>query len=312
MQRFRRRRRAPNSFSVSRDFLRRPVAGCALAALLVLSAPSAHAASAHAALGTAAIAPPGRCVLRAGSQGAQVRAVQRLLRVDADGDFGPITTRATQRFQRAHHLTVTGCIDEATRAALGLTRTSSTAKLTLSRDGLVALQRALGVTPDGVLGPITRAAIRRAQRHAGLPVDGVPSMQLLTRLGIRVTAGAPRGPAATMLRAALAKIGSPYGWGAVGPDRFDCSGLVVWAAKTAGLVLPRTSYMQYLSGTFVAPSAIAPGDLVFFNTSGPGASHVGIAVDATHTVSATSHGVREHDTFDAYWGAYYVGARRVG
>ena len=58
---------------------------------------------------------------------------------------------------------------------------------------------------------------------------------------------------------------------------------------------------------------IRPGDLVFFSTAGPGASHVGIATGKTTVVSATSSGgVMEHSSTDAYWGGHYVGARRIG
>ncbi len=69
---------------------------------------------------------------------------------------------------------------------------------------------------------------------------------------------------------------------------------------------------QYTMGEPVERDAIQPGDLVFFDTAGPGASDVGIATGPTTVVSATSsRGVVEHETFDDYWGAHYVGARRL-
>ncbi len=62
----------------------------------------------------------------------------------------------------------------------------------------------------------------------------------------------------------------------------------------------------------VERSAIKPGDLVFFDSAGPGASDVGIATSATTVASATSsRGVLDHEIFDDYWGSHYVGARRV-
>ena len=61
----------------------------------------------------------------------------------------------------------------------------------------------------------------------------------------------------------------------------------------------------------MARGDVRPGDLVFFSTAGPGASHVGIATSATTVVSATNGGVMEHSTRDAYWGGHYVGARRL-
>jgi hypothetical protein len=49
---------------------------------------------------------------------------------------------------------------------------------------VVALQRALGVTADGVIGPVTRRAIRNYQRNQGLTVDGIAGPQTLSHLGI--------------------------------------------------------------------------------------------------------------------------------
>jgi cell wall-associated NlpC family hydrolase len=114
-----------------------------------------------------------------------------------------------------------------------------------------------------------------------------------------------------MVIAAQSKVGVPYRHGATGPDAFDCSGLVQWAARSVSLALPRTSFDQFGIGQPVDPTRIVAGDLVFFDTAGPGASHVGIALDGIHAISATSHGVRSHEIFDAYWGAHHVGARRL-
>ena len=112
--------------------------------------------------------------------------------------------------------------------------------------------------------------------------------------------------------AALAKVGAPYASGAAGPDAFDCSGLTLWALARTGIAVPHSSYAQYALGTAVPRSDIQRGDLVFFDSAGTGASHVGLATGPTTAVSATNHGVMTHPIFDAYWGAHYVGARRLG
>jgi cell wall-associated NlpC family hydrolase len=75
--------------------------------------------------------------------------------------------------------------------------------------------------------------------------------------------------------------------------------------------LPHTSQGQFAIGRAVKRDDIRPGDLVFFSTAGPGASHVGIATGETTVVSATSSGVMKHSTSDACWGGHYVGARRL-
>jgi cell wall-associated NlpC family hydrolase len=69
------------------------------------------------------------------------------------------------------------------------------------------------------------------------------------------------GPA---VAAALGVLGSPYVWGAEGPDTFDCSGLVQWAYLQAGLVLPRLASDQYRASTPVPFDQMEPGDLIVY------------------------------------------------
>lgn len=84
---------------------------------------------------------------------------------------------------------------------------------------------------------------------------------------------------------ALSKIGSPYRWGAAGPNAFDCSGLVSWAFKNNGISLPRTSRAMSTVGTPVARADLRPGDLVFFYRP---VSHVGIYIGAGKIVHAST------------------------
>lgn len=115
-----------------------------------------------------------------------------------------------------------------------------------------------------------------------------------------------------VIGAVRAQLGDGYAYGASGPDGFDCSGLTMYAFARAGISLPHNSQAQAGMGRSVARDDIRPGDLVFFSTAGPGASHVGIATSATTAISATSSGgVMEHSTTDAYWGGAYVTARRI-
>ncbi|MFH8895156.1 NlpC/P60 family protein [Streptomyces coeruleorubidus] len=90
-----------------------------------------------------------------------------------------------------------------------------------------------------------------------------------------VNAQAPNARAAAAVSYAYQKLGSPYVWGATGPDAFDCSGLVQAAYRSAGVSLPRTTYSQIDAGRRVSRSELLPGDLVFFYA---GISHVGIYV----------------------------------
>ncbi|MFI8949285.1 NlpC/P60 family protein [Streptomyces sp. NPDC053750] len=95
------------------------------------------------------------------------------------------------------------------------------------------------------------------------------------RKGLSASAQAPNSRAAAAVAYAYQKLGSPYVWGATGPDAFDCSGLVQAAYRAAGVSLPRTTYAQIDAGRRVTRAELAPGDLVFFYS---GISHVGIYV----------------------------------
>ncbi|MEJ5928897.1 NlpC/P60 family protein [Corynebacterium sp. H128] len=90
------------------------------------------------------------------------------------------------------------------------------------------------------------------------------------------------------LEVAMTKIGAPYGWGAAGPDTFDCSGLVVWSYAQQGKSLPRTSQAQMAGGAPVDRAALQPGDVVGFY---PGATHVGIYAGDGKIVHASDYGI---------------------
>src|SRR5262245_37596760 len=76
---------------------------------------------------------------------------------------------------------------------------------------------------------------------------------------------------------ALGLRGAPYRNGGSDPRGFDCSGFVNYVFAQHGVKVPRTVGDQYRAGREVN-GAIEPGDLVFFSTVAPGASHVGIAI----------------------------------
>jgi len=118
-----------------------------------------------------------------------------------------------------------------------------------------------------------------------------------------------------MVMYAMGLIGIRYTFGGRSPDTgFDCSGLVRYVfARVTGRSLPPTSFEQSTLGTSVQPSALEPGDLVFFNTRGQRFSHVGIYVGEGRFIHAPSRGGRVHivDMNNRYWVSRFDGARRI-
>ena len=114
-----------------------------------------------------------------------------------------------------------------------------------------------------------------------------------------------------LLDTALGLRGVPYRLGGSDLNGFDCSGLVQYVLRQHGIPMPRTVIEQYGVGAMTAD--VEPGDLVFFQTMGSKASHVGIALDETTFVHApNSRGVVRVDRLDAeYWSSRFLGARRV-
>ncbi|WP_338926798.1 C40 family peptidase [Mycetohabitans endofungorum] len=114
---------------------------------------------------------------------------------------------------------------------------------------------------------------------------------------------------------AMSLVGVRYRWGGNTPSSgFDCSGLVRYVlARSAAVELPRTTAEMSQRGRPIQPNEIAPGDLVFFNTSGRPHSHVGIYVGNMRFVNAPSTGgtVRIDYVTNPYWAKRFDGIRRV-
>jgi cell wall-associated NlpC family hydrolase len=112
------------------------------------------------------------------------------------------------------------------------------------------------------------------------PPGGIPPGDMAPPGG-----GAPE--AATVIQAALSRIGSPYSWGASGPNAFDCSGLVMWSFQQAGIALPHSSQALAHGGQPVSMDQMQPGDLVTYYSD---ASHVAIYLGDGMMVHASTYG----------------------
>lgn len=89
---------------------------------------------------------------------------------------------------------------------------------------------------------------------------------------------------AGIIATAKSKLGTPYRWGATGPNSFDCSGFTQWVYRKNGKSIPRTSSAQKNAGRKVSISQARPGDIVWR----PG--HVGIYVGGGRVIHAPSTG----------------------
>jgi cell wall-associated NlpC family hydrolase len=112
---------------------------------------------------------------------------------------------------------------------------------------------------------------------------------------------------------ALSLRGAPYRNGGSDPSGFDCSGFVWYVFAQHGIAIPRTVSQQFGVGVDVESRDLRAGDLVFFTTETPGASHVGMVIGGDEFVHAPSArgDVRVERISARYWAARYVGAKRV-
>lgn len=120
--------------------------------------------------------------------------------------------------------------------------------------------------------------------------------------------------AQTLMRRAMALLGTPYRWGGESENGFDCSGLVGYVFKTAlGIDLPRVSREMVNAGVRVERNALSAGDLVFFSRRGRRVDHVGIYVGNGQFVHAprTGRDVTVSRLDEGYWSRKFMQARRV-
>jgi murein DD-endopeptidase len=120
-------------------------------------------------------------------------------------------------------------------------------------------------------------------------------------------------PAERAAQHAAKMVGKPYRYGGSTPAGFDCSGLVQYSFRQAGISLPRSTEEQRRVSRKVQKSNLQPGDLLFFDEEGKKNSHVGIYLGRGEFVHAPSSGKRvRSDRLDSrYWRDHLSEVRRV-
>jgi peptidoglycan DL-endopeptidase CwlO len=149
------------------------------------------------------------------------------------------------------------------------------------RQVLAAMPPAPVIPPPAPVAPLppNDPAILAAPAPPELIPPGIPPGDMAP------PGGAPE--AATVIQAALSRIGSPYSWGGSGPNAFDCSGLVMWSFQQAGISLPHSSQALANGGAPVSRDQMQPGDVVNYYSD---ASHSAIYIGDGMMVHASTYG----------------------
>lgn len=170
------------------------------------------------------------------------------------------------------------------------------------------------ITTTSIAGVIAFGAAGCASKSARAVPQPFPMPPAAAAHGIPpTTQGAAVVDLAALIDTALKLRGVPYRNGGSDPAGFDCSGFTQYVFSQYHVPLPREVRTQFYAGAPVEPDRIARGDLVFFSTTEPGPSHVGIALDEDQFVHAPSSSgvVRVERRRASYWASRFVGARRV-
>lgn len=168
--------------------------------------------------------------------------------------------------------------------------------------------------PSGKLTKVTADKLKSFQKQNKLKANGKLDDKTYSRLVWLAFSkeGITKVKGSEIVKTAAKFKGVPYKFGGTTKKGFDCSGYVQYVFDKHKAKLPRSADEQVLQGVFVLQKDLKPGDLVFFTTYAPGASHVGIYAGSGKFWSAsTSKGVILASLKDNYWKSRYYGARRV-
>ena len=256
---------------------------------------------------------------RIGQKGSDVRQLEHTLHAlgygtgPVDGVFDAKLEKAVKAFR----LDQKNVPNDGRGAGRLVWRGARAQERSLERD-LKSLGRDVGRV-DGHYSKKTARAVRAFQRKHDLKPTGIANER--TRKAVDRAASDGIGDRTRrFIDAATSKVGANYVFGAEGPTAFDCSGLIHWALKQAGVDAPRLTaegYRRHYAGTRVSRENLKPGDLVFFhypNSRGipPGqATHIEIYLGNGRTMG-TDNTVQDAAIEPIDWSAFIGGARVPG
>ncbi len=154
----------------------------------------------------------------------------------------------------------------------------------------------------------------QAQLQAQEAAQAAEDAYIKQQQGASLATDAPVAPgSAGAVQAAESQLGVPYVWGGESPKGsagpgFDCSGLVQWSWRQAGVALPRTAQDQYDSITHIPLSDLEPGDLLFYDDGTDSVEHVAMYIGNDTVIQAPETG--ELVSYAAVWDQGLVGAGR--
>lgn len=203
---------------------------------------------------------------------------------ELDGEFGEETQKAVEAFQRDQKITVTGIVTNATWRALKKAkpvkgRSLSDLKITKPTAKINTVKNPAAINSKFVSNGETFITEQQGEEIVEL---------------------------------AKTFMGVPYVFGGTTPAGFDCSGFLQYVFKQYGINIPRLADEQYLLGKAVKTSQLSVGDLVFFSTYLPGASHCGFYIgDGKFLHTSSSKGVRIDSLDSEYWRPKFLGGKKI-
>ena len=200
-----------------------------------------------------------------------------------DGVYGAETEKAVSAFQKDQHLTVTGVVTNATWRVLKKVPPISGRTL-----------------PEITAKPQIESVTATGGNSKNTAYVQLGKTFITSRQGAQVVATGKK------------YIGVPYVFGGTTPKGFDCSGFIQYVFNELGYSIPRLADEQYKLGRAAKVNELEPGDLVFFSTYEPSASHCGIYVgDGNFMHASSSKGIRIDSLSNEYWRPRFIGARKI-